>query len=331
MDPLVHCPLRLTADHLTCTAQYHVHVRLRSNNVATVAATTTVTTSRPVSVGTSGPRPLHGPVVLCSLLHTSSVTLLPPFFKMLPYLCLVLAALLSLTTASKYVVSPDNLGLTFDGIGGLSGGGATSRLLPDYIEPYRSAVLDYLFLPSFGASLQLLKVEIGGDAQSTEGTEASHMHVASEESYERGYEWWLMKEAKARKPDIVLYGLSWGFPGWVAEGGSSPLTNSTVAYITKWLLAARDVHGLTIDYIGVWNENAYSREYILSLHASLRAHNLSTLIVAADDCCPPWDICDNLLKDSEWASVVARVGGSAISGSSSTRRTVPAALPAAAD
>jgi len=228
---------------------------------------------------------------------------------MLPFISLLLASFLSLTTASYYNLSSDNLGLTFDGIGGLSGGGATSRLLPDYIEPYRSHVLDYLFLPAFGASLHILKVEIGGDAQSTEGTEASHMHIASEENYERGYEWWLMKEAKARNPDVKLYGLSWGFPRWVAEGGNSPLTNSTVSYITKWLVAARDVHGLTIDYIGVWNENAYSRAYILSLYASLRAHNLSTLIVAADDCCPPWGVCDDLLRDSEWASAVARVGG----------------------
>ena len=48
--------------------------------------------------------------------------------------------------------------LTFDGIGGLSGGGATSRLLVDYKEPQRSQVLDYLFKPNFGASLQILKV-----------------------------------------------------------------------------------------------------------------------------------------------------------------------------
>ena len=30
----------------------------------------------------------------------------------------------------------------------------------------------------------------------TEGTEASHMHNAWDENYNRGYEWWMMKEAK---------------------------------------------------------------------------------------------------------------------------------------
>ena len=36
------------------------------------------------------------------------------------------------------------------------------------VLPQRSQILDYLFKPKFGASLHLLKVEIGGDGQSTE-------------------------------------------------------------------------------------------------------------------------------------------------------------------
>ncbi len=48
--------------------------------------------------------------------------------------------------------------------------------------------MDYLFLPGFGASLHILKVEVGGDVQSTDGTESSHMHSADDENYERGYE-----------------------------------------------------------------------------------------------------------------------------------------------
>ena len=40
------------------------------------------------------------------------------------------------------------------------------------------------------------------------------MHTATETpNYERGYEWWLMQEAKARNPAIKLYGLPWSFPG----------------------------------------------------------------------------------------------------------------------
>ena len=63
-----------------------------------------------------------------------------------------------------------------DGVGGLSGGGATSVLLPQYPEPQKTEILDFLFRPAFGAALHSLKVEIGGDAQSTDGAESSHMH-----------------------------------------------------------------------------------------------------------------------------------------------------------
>ena len=79
--------------------------------------------------------------------------------------------------------------LLLAGIGALSGGGATSRLLVSYPPDIQSELLDLLFRPNYGAALQILKVEIGGDAQSTEGTEASHMHTPDDLSYERGYEW----------------------------------------------------------------------------------------------------------------------------------------------
>lgn len=61
-------------------------------------------------------------------------------------------------------------GRTFEGHGALSAG-ASSRLLWDYPELYRGEILDLLFKPKFGASLQHLKVEIGGDVNSTDGSE----------------------------------------------------------------------------------------------------------------------------------------------------------------
>ncbi len=42
----------------------------------------------------------------------------------------------------------------------------------------------------------LMKVEIGGDTQSTDGTEPSHMHSRDDLDCERGYEWWLIEQAK---------------------------------------------------------------------------------------------------------------------------------------
>ena len=68
----------------------------------------------------------------------------------------------------------------FDGIGALSGGGGVTRLLIDYPAQLQSDILDWLFKPGVGAALQIIKVEIGGDSQSTEGTEQSHEHFRGE-------------------------------------------------------------------------------------------------------------------------------------------------------
>uniref|UniRef100_A0A8C2CWJ7 Galactocerebrosidase n=1 Tax=Cyprinus carpio TaxID=7962 RepID=A0A8C2CWJ7_CYPCA len=177
------------------------------------------------------------------------------------------------------------LGRSFDGIGGLSGGGATSRLLVNYAEPYRSQILDYLFKPKFGASLQILKVEIGGDAQTTDGTEPSHMHYEDDENYFRGYEWWLMKEAKKRNPNITLIGLPWAFPGWVGNGENWPYSfpDITASYVVSWILGAKQYHNLDIDYVGIWNERSFNSKYIKLLRYTLDKSGLERVKIIASD------------------------------------------------
>src|SRR5438034_3509657 len=93
-------------------------------------------------------------------------------------------------------------GRAFDGVGAISGGGGNSRLLVDYPEPQRGQILDYLFKPGYGAAVQILKVEVGGDTNSTDGAEPSHMHTRTDLNCDRGYEWWLMEQARARNPII---------------------------------------------------------------------------------------------------------------------------------
>src|SRR5450432_4758167 len=80
-------------------------------------------------------------------------------------------------------LSGDAGGKRFDGIGAVSGGGATSVLLKDYPEPQRSQVLDLLFKPKFGASMSALYVEVPGDSNATQGAEPSHMHARDEENF----------------------------------------------------------------------------------------------------------------------------------------------------
>ncbi|MFI5908433.1 ricin-type beta-trefoil lectin domain protein [Dactylosporangium sp. NPDC051541] len=100
--------------------------------------------------------------------------------------------------ATAVTVNGASGGRTLDGIGAVSGGGGNSRLLIDYPEPQRSDILDYLFRPGYGAAMQILKVEIGGDTNSTSGAEPSHEHTRGSVDCNRGYEWWLMAQAKAR-------------------------------------------------------------------------------------------------------------------------------------
>ena len=102
-------------------------------------------------------------------------------------------------------------GRVFEGIGAVSAG-ASSRLLMEYPRRQRREVLDYLFKPHYGAGFQHLKVEIGGEVNSTDGIEPTHLRSRNEENDRRGYEWWLMTEAKKRNPGITLDCLAWGAP-----------------------------------------------------------------------------------------------------------------------
>src|SRR5579875_238393 len=136
-------------------------------------------------------------------------------------------------------------GRIFKGIGGVSAG-ASSRLLIDYPEPYRSQILDYLFKPNYGASLQHLKVEIGADVNSTDGSEPSHMRTREDHNYQRGYEWWLMEEGHRRNPKIILDSLPWGAPGWIGNGKFySP---DMAEYVAAFIEGARTAHQLNVGF-----------------------------------------------------------------------------------
>ena len=157
-------------------------------------------------------------------------------------------------TATTITVDGGQSGRTFDGIGAISGGGGNSRLLRDYPAAQQSQILDYLFKPDYGANLQLLKLEIGGDANSTDGSEPSIEHTKGQINCDAGYEFWLAEQAKARNPDIKLYGLAWAAPGWIDGGFWS---TDTIDYLITWLDCARQ-HGLTVSYLGGWNEKGPS-------------------------------------------------------------------------
>jgi galactosylceramidase len=197
-------------------------------------------------------------------------------------------------------------------------------------------MLDYLFKPNFCAALQHLKVEIGGDVNSTEGTEPSHARTRDEfehprpEHFQRGYEWWLMREAKRRNSRILLDVLQWGAPHWIGDrdfpdAGDPNLlkwpqrieqnrrklyTRDNAEFVAGFIRGAKQYHGLDVDYCGIWNETLHDSGWIKLLRRTLDRNGLAGVrIVACDEPeGPPWAIVEECRRDAELDRAVAVVG-----------------------
>jgi glycosyl hydrolase family 59/ricin-type beta-trefoil lectin protein/glycosyl hydrolase family 59 (putative galactocerebrosidase) len=227
--------------------------------------------------------------------------------------------------ATSITVNGTQGGRTFDGIGAISGGGGNSRLLADYPPAQQQQILDYLFKPGYGADLQILKVEIGGDTNSTDGSESSHMHSASGVNCNTGYEWWLMQQAKARNPNVKLYGLAWGAPGWI--GGGNFWSTDMINYLVNWLNCAKS-KGLTINYLGGWNERGYNISWYEQLRSTLNANGYSGVqIVGADT---DWNIANDLVSNSAFSQAVQIAGAHYPCGYLSNESSCPSSANAVA-
>jgi glycosyl hydrolase family 59/ricin-type beta-trefoil lectin protein/glycosyl hydrolase family 59 (putative galactocerebrosidase) len=245
--------------------------------------------------------------------------------------CLVAAAAVFVwaapaQAATAISVNGSSSGRVFDGVGAISGGGGNSRLLIDYPEPQRGQVLDYLFKPGYGAAVQLLKVEIGGDTNSTSGAEPSHEHTRGVVNCNRGYEWWLAAQAKARNPNIKLYALSWGAPGWI--GGGNFWSADSINYLLDWLGCATS-HGLAVDYLGGWNEKGQDVTWYENLRSALDSHGYTAVkIVASDNF--GWGSADDALRDPAFNRAVSVFGSHYVCGYRSSQTNCPSSSNALA-
>jgi O-glycosyl hydrolase len=259
---------------------------------------------------------------------------MPVFRRRVTYLAALCLAATALTAApaspaaaaTTITINGSAAGRTFDGVGAISGGGGNSRLLIDYPEPQRSQLLDYLFKPGYGAAMQILKVEIGGDTNSTSGAEPSHQHTAADLNCGRGYEWWLMEQAKARNPGIKLVGLAWGAPGWIGNGNF--WSTDMVNYLTAWLDCAKNSHGLTIDYLGGWNERGYNKGWYESLKSTLNSRGYGNVKVIADD--TSFQPADEVVADPAFASAVDVLGSHYVCGYRGSQSNCPSSANAVA-
>ncbi len=203
---------------------------------------------------------------------------------------------------TQITVDAAGTGRVFGGVGAISGGGGNSRLLNDYPAQQRDQILDYLFKPGYGASLQILKLEIGGDANSTDGSEPSVEHTRGVVNCNAGYEFWLAEQAKLRNPNLKLYALAWAAPGWI--GGGKFWSQDMVDYLMTWLDCAHS-HGLSIDYLGGWNERGFNQAWYESLHTALAAKHPTIQLVGDDS---DWKVAAAMAKDPAFAKSVDIVG-----------------------
>jgi len=185
------------------------------------------------------------------------------------------------TTNRTITVSATDTGKFFEGLGAVSGGGATSIMLMSYPEPQRSQILDLMFKPNFGASMTTLYSEVGGDCNSTESTEPSHMHSSTDLNYRRGWEWWLIDQAKKRNPSITLDAVAWGEPGWVGNG--TFWSQDTCNYYVKWIQGLKSLYGYDLNAIGCRNESGVSIPFVEMFKATLLSNGLANVKLQAFD------------------------------------------------
>ena len=227
---------------------------------------------------------------------------------------LLIAAATANAANQDVILDAKQLGRTFEGMGTLSAG-ASSKLLIDYPEPQRTQILDLLFKPKYGASLQHLKVEIGGDVNSTCGTEPAFAHTREEflnpkpSYFKRGYEWWLMCEARKRAPGILLDALQWGAPGWI--GGGHFYSQDNADFVSAFHSRCRKELGIATQYQGIWNETPYDLEYIKILRRTLDRSGLQDVRIGASDQAEAqlkWKTAEDALMDPELAAVIYAFG-----------------------
>ncbi len=210
------------------------------------------------------------------------------------------------------VVNGRDGGREYEGIGGVSAG-ASSELLIDYPEPYRSDILDFLFKPRFGAGLQHFKGEIGGGENSTCGSEASHAITPDElaNPKPRGYELWMMQEARKRNPRIILDCLPWTFPYWAVDSRGRPFTEQSAEWFVAFLRLAKEHYGIELDWVAAAkNESGLpDPEWVRLLRRKLDAAGFSRVrLQTPEHHTQHWKIFDLFERDPEFAKLIDAVG-----------------------
>ncbi|MCZ8519415.1 MULTISPECIES: S-layer protein [Paenibacillus] len=137
----------------------------------------------------------------------------------------------------------------------------TSRLLLDYKEENPKAyweIMNKLFNTKTGAGLTHVKVELGGDVNSSSGTEPATMRYADEPANVlRGAGFEFAADAKSINPDLTTEILRWGEPRWTWNGAAGNEYENRYQWYKQTIDAVYKEYGFRIDYVGIsQNERA---------------------------------------------------------------------------
>ncbi|MBO1515285.1 S-layer protein [Metabacillus bambusae] len=137
----------------------------------------------------------------------------------------------------------------------------TSRLMLDYKEEHSEKyweIMNQLFNKETGAGLTHVKVELGGDVNSSSGTEPATMRYADEPANVlRGAGFQFAADAKSINPDITTEILRWGEPRFTWNGAEKNEYENRYQWYKKTIDAVYEEYGFKLDYIGIsQNERA---------------------------------------------------------------------------
>lgn len=221
------------------------------------------------------------------------------------------------------MVDPFN---TFKGFGAVTCNN-TSRLLMDYKEEHPDKyweMMELLFNPEKGAGLNHIKVEMGGDVNSSSGTEPATMRSPEEEANVlRGAGWHFAADAKTINPEITVEILRWGEPKWTQEGigyetFDNPKFEARYQWYKKTIDAVYAEYGYEINYVSP-SQNERRRDYGDNTawikycaqrlnedagHADAKYDYSEIQIVAADTHSNSADIAGRMLSDKELMDLV---------------------------
>jgi hypothetical protein len=143
----------------------------------------------------------------------------------------------------------------------------TSRLMLDYKEEHPKEyweIMNKLFNKDTGAGLAHVKIELGGDVNSSSGTEPATMRYADEAANVlRGAGFQFAADAKSINPDITTEILRWGEPRFTWSGAASNEYEDRYQWYKQTIDAVYKEYGFKLDYVGIsQNERAQNNNRI---------------------------------------------------------------------